>query len=72
MLYDEFKIKLAGTLELKSPPGDDTAFAELPDWDSLMVLGLIMLADKEFRRKLTLAQIKEHNTARSLHAFLTS
>ena len=72
MQYDEFKTKLAETLELKSSPGDDTAFADLPDWDSLKVLEIIMLADMEFQRKLTVALIKEHNTARALYVFLMS
>ena len=72
MPYVEFKNQLTETLELKSTLADAVPFSDIPDWDSLMVLGIISFADKEFSRKLSLAQIRDHNTAQSLYALLTS
>lgn len=49
----------------------ETKYKELEDWDSLMALSLIALADDTYSTKLTGDEIRELDTIEDLYMFIT-
>ncbi|MCM1291319.1 MAG: acyl carrier protein [Prevotella sp.] len=50
----------------------ETNFRDLDEWSSLSALGVIALADEEFDRELSGAELRSANTIRELYNLITS
>ncbi len=71
-MSNEEKIKLIEeTLDLKpNSLNEDTLLSTLPEYDSMAKLGLIVMSDDEFDKKLTGEQIQSFKTVKDILDFL--
>jgi acyl carrier protein len=63
---DEFKVKLAGILEIDEVQDNDI-LADFPEWDSLTVLSVISWIYADYGISLSATQIRDIVTVRSMY-----
>ena len=62
---------LFDTLQCEAPISIDMALKDIPEWDSMAAMVVLAMADREFNRKISLANLKKLTTVKDLHALLT-
>ena len=61
---------LADTLQTDIALAPDTALATMEEWDSMAAMAFLALADRNFSKKLKLADLRKAQTVNDLYAFL--
>lgn len=72
MNIQEFVQALSNELDIESALAPATQFKELPDWSSLSVMELIVLADREFGKTIKPTDILRCNTVEDLYHMLSA
>jgi len=74
MTLDEFVAKVA--VEYEETPADiftpQTVFKEVEEWSSLIALSIIAIADEDFEKTITGADIRQCNTLEELYNLIVS
>lgn len=72
MNIQDFITSLASELDIETELSPSTQFKELPEWSSLSIMELIVLADQEFGKTIKPTDILRCDTVEELYRMLTA
>ncbi|RPD40516.1 acyl carrier protein [Chitinophaga barathri] len=74
MEFSDFKFKFIDQFvgEDISTISEDSAFRQLPSWDSLTAMAIIAMIEDEYKVKMTIDEMKELGTIGEVFTFVSS